>query len=332
MIDKLRRPLSPEAYRRITLVSLVLLSAIVVTGAGVRLTGSGLGCTDWPACSDERFAAELAYHPMIEFVNRCITGLVSAAVIAAVLGSMRRAPRRRDLVWLSWGLVAGVLAQIVLGGVVVLSHLNPWLVQGHMVLSMVLVLNAVWLCHRAGLPDPPVERPVVTPALLRWAWAMVGLAAIVILTGTLVTGAGPHSGTDRGDLRVRRLPIHVHDAARIHGITMIAFLGVTIWVLVQLQRHGAPAKLRGTGSRLLTVLILQAAVGYTQYFTGVPPLLVAVHILGATLVWINVLWFALGMRQPVGAALSPEGSGPRESGDGTARADDLAHRGVVPGP
>jgi cytochrome c oxidase assembly protein subunit 15 len=322
-----RRTLSPEAYRRITLAALWLLGLIVVTGAGVRLSGSGLGCTDWPTCSDHRVVAEWSLHPMIEFVNRTITGLVSAAVVLAVLGSMRRTPRRRDLLWLSWGLVLVVIAQIVLGGIVVKSHLNPWLVQGHFVLSMLLVLDAVVLCHRAGLPDPPAERPVVTPALLRWGWAMVGLAACVIVTGTIVTGAGPHSGTNRADLRVRRLPVSAHDAARIHGLAMIAFLAATVWVLVQLQRHGAPQRLRNTGMRLLTVLLLQAAIGYTQYFTGVPPLLVLLHVLGATLVWINVLWFALGMKQP----LSPDGSGPRESPHESDRADDLSRRDVING-
>ncbi|HEX2576394.1 MAG TPA: COX15/CtaA family protein, partial [Aquihabitans sp.] len=144
MFARLREPLTPARYRRITVVALVLLILIVVTGAGVRLTGSGLGCTDWPNCTEERFVADRGdVHAMVEFVNRLITGLVSAAVALAVLGSLRRAPRRRDLTWLSLGLVAGVLAQIALGAVVVLTHLNPWLVQGHFVLSMLLVLDAV---------------------------------------------------------------------------------------------------------------------------------------------------------------------------------------------
>jgi len=122
---------------------------------------------------------------------------------------------------------------------------------------------------------------------------------VVILTGTVVTGAGPHSGASSNYHDIRRLPITAHDAARIHGLAMIAFLGATIWVLVQLRRHGAPESLRATGNRLLVVLVLQAAIGYTQYFTGVPPALVAIHVLGACLVWISALWFALGMRVPI---------------------------------
>jgi cytochrome c oxidase assembly protein subunit 15 len=223
--------------------------AIVVTGAGVRLTGSGLGCTDWPRCTDTTFTPSSDLHARIEFANRLITGLVSAAVAAAVLGSLRLRPRRRDLVWLSWGLVAGVVGQIVLGGLVVLSHLNPWLVQGHFVLSMVLVGNAMVLRHRAGRPAGHRSRPTVTPALARWGWAVVGLAVVVLLTGTLVTGSGPHSGHQEAEpgagldaqleaaREVQRLPLAVHDAARFHGLTMIVFLGAVVWVLVQLRRH-----------------------------------------------------------------------------------------------
>ena len=143
-----------------------LLVLFVVTGAGVRLTGSGLGCTDWPNCTDTRFVAPLELHPMVEFVNRLITGAVSVAVVLAVLGSRRRSPRRRDLTLLSWGLVAGVVAQILLGAVVVLSHLNPWLVQGHFVVSMLLVLDAE---HPGG---PHRDGPRVLPA--RGARALPG--------------------------------------------------------------------------------------------------------------------------------------------------------------
>lgn len=311
VIDRLRRPVSPDLYARVTQAALVLLMLIVVTGAAVRLTGSGLGCTDWPACTDTQFVATSDLHARIEFANRLLTGLVSVAVALAVLGSMRRAPRRRDLVWLSWGLVGGVLGQIVLGGLVVLSHLNPWLVQGHFVLSMVLVLNAVVLAHRAGRPDGAEIRPAVTPELARAGRVLVGLAVVVISTGTLVTGSGPHSGHQEAEAgasraevlaaarEVKRLPLAVHDAARIHGLAMIAFLAVTVWFLVQLRRHHAGRPVATAGSALLTALVLQGAIGYTQYFTGVPPLLVALHVFGATLVWVTVLRLLLALREPL---------------------------------
>ncbi len=301
----------PELYRRITQAALVLLVLIVVTGAGVRLTGSGLGCTDWPACTEERFVATSDLHAQIEFYNRMLTGVVSAAVVLAVLGSLRRSPRRRDLVWLSLGLVGGVLGQIVLGGLVVLTHLNPWLVQGHFVLSMVLVVNAVVLTHRAGQPDGVPIRPTVTPALRRWGQVLLVMTATVMLTGTLVTGSGPHSGHREvqegasptealaAAQEVRRLPIAVNDAARVHGLAMVIFLAATIWVLVQLRRHRPHSAVTATGSALLTVLVLQGAIGYTQYFTGVPALLVAMHVLGATLVWVSVSFLVLRMRAPL---------------------------------
>lgn len=339
MLDRLRQPITPAAYRKITMVSLVLLAAIVVTGAGVRLTGSGLGCTDWPRCTDETFTPSSDLHANIEFWNRMITGLVSAAVVAAVLGSLRRAPRRRDLTWLSLGLVAGVLGQIVLGGIVVLTHLNPWLVQGHFVLSMVLVANAMVLTHRAGLPDGAEERPIVTPALLRWGWGLVGLATVVLLTGTLVTGSGPHSGKTRAPKdatlaqeisaakEVKRLPIAVHDAARIHGATVWLLLAATIWVLVQLRRHQPDGPLPRRATVLTTVILLQGAVGYTQYFTGVPPLLVALHILGATLVWIAALALALHLRAPVVAV----DAGGAQSVDGVEHPDPHPDGDLVSG-
>ena len=145
---------------------------IVVTGAAVRLTGSGLGCPDWPTCDGDQIVSEFRETPeIIEFVNRMITGLVSVAVAAAVLGSLRRTPRRRDLTLLSWGLVAGVVAQIVLGGVTVLLELTPPAVMAHFLLSMALVADAVVLHHRAGEPDVGVRRPDVTPSTL---WSGLG--------------------------------------------------------------------------------------------------------------------------------------------------------------
>lgn len=325
MSNRKRLSVSPTQYRTITMVALVLLTAIIVTGAAVRLTGSGLGCTDWPRCTDETFTPSSDIHAKIEFYNRTLTGLVSVAVILAVLGSLWRTPRRRDLVWLSWGLVAGVVAQIVLGGIVVLSGLNPWLVQGHFVLSMVLVANAVWLTHRAGQPDGVPLKPVVTPALLTWGKALVGLATAVLVSGTLVTGSGPHSGENKGE-PIERLPIAVHDAARIHGALVWILLGSTIWVLVQLRRHQPPGRLLAVASSLLTVVVLQGAVGYTQYFTGVPVGLVALHMLGASLVWVAVLVLYLHMTAPLESAL-PGGA---QSSGGTEQSDHLPHGDLVP--
>ena len=283
-------------YRRITLFALWALVFIVVTGAGVRLSGSGLGCPDWPTCQAGRVVAPLEVRPWIEFGNRLVTGLVSLAVVVAVLGSFLRTPRRRDLTWLSVGLVAGVVGQIVLGGAVVRSHLNPAVVQGHMVVSQLLVLDAVVLHHRAGRPGGPTV-PMVAPALLRASRVLVGLTAAVIVAGTVVTGAGPHSGQVEGRF-VERLAITPHDAARVHGTLVMALLGLVLWMVWRLRRDNAPAGALRAAEGLCTVLVLQGAIGYTQYFTGVPPLLVGLHVFGATVLWVVVVRFHLGLSEP----------------------------------
>jgi cytochrome c oxidase assembly protein subunit 15 len=290
--------LSPRTFQRLTLAVVGLVAVIIVTGAAVRLTGSGLGCPNWPTCDGGQIVAPSASHKGIESINRTITGLVSAAVIFAVLGSLRRAPRRRDLTWLSAGLVVGVVAQIVLGGLVVLFHLFPPLVMGHLVLSMLLLADAVVLHHRARVPDDAERRLVVSVETTWLTRFLVGWAALVIVLGTVVTGAGPHAGSNKDQL-VERLPIAVHDAARFHGtavVLLVVFVLVTTW---RLRADGAPAALLHRAELLLVALVTQAAVGYVQYFTGVPVVLVGIHVAGAALVWGSVLWLALGVREPV---------------------------------
>ena len=284
--------LSPAGYRRVTLVALAALVLIVVTGGAVRLTGSGLGCPDWPNCADGRLVAPLEYHAMVEFVNRTVTGLVSLAVIVAVLASLARVPRRRDLVRLSWGLVAGVVGQIVLGGLTVLFELRPPFVMAHFLLSMVIVANAVALHWRAGLADEALPRdPGVGPTVRRLGRLTVATAALVVFLGTVVTAAGPHGG----DEDVPRLDVPIGDAARLHGLSVVLLLGAVVAMLVLLRREAAPAAAVRRGRILLGVLLAQAAIGYVQYFTGVPVLLVGAHIAGATAVWAAVVRFQLGV-------------------------------------
>jgi cytochrome c oxidase assembly protein subunit 15 len=270
----------------VTLAAVAFLAVIVVTGATVRLTGSGLGCTDWPACTRGHLApTQIDGAPaMIEFLNRLVTGIVSAAVIVAVLGSLVRQPRRRDLTLLSWGLVAGVVAQIVLGGMVVLFDLSPRLVMGHFVLSMLIVWNAVVLHHRAGRPDGRVV-PIVSDTVRTLVRMLVGAAALVVLTGTVVTASGPHAGDDQA----QRLDFVVRDVARIHSVAVLLLLAMLLVTLRELWRERAPAAVRDAGTVLLVAVVAQGAVGYTQYFTGVPALLVGVHIVGALAVWIAAI-------------------------------------------
>ena len=302
---RLRR-LSPSAYRRITLVALLALAFIVVTGGAVRLTGSGLGCPDWPNCDEGRLVAPLEYHAMVEFVNRTVTGLVSVAVIVAALGSLLRQPRRRDLVWLSLGLVGGVLAQIVLGGLTVLFELRPPFVMAHFLVSMVLVWNAVALHWRAG-QDEDEPAPVVDRDVHRMGRLLMALTGVVIFLGTVVTAAGPHGG----DEHVERLDVPLHRAAQLHGaavVALLAMLAATLWLL---RRTGAPPDVRRRGLVLLAVVLAQATIGYVQYFTGVPVLLVGAHIAGATAVWAAVVRFNLGLGRSAAGASARAAEGRR---------------------
>ena len=298
--------LSPSAYRRIAVVAACFVAVIIVSGAAVRLTNSGLGCPQWPNCDSGQLTAHAASdsHQWIESLNRMFTGAVSLAVIVAVLGSLVRTPRRRDLLWLSWGLVAGVFAQAVLGGVAVLADLAPPFVMAHFLLSIVLLADAIVLVHRAGIPDelaampatPTVSRRIVV--LGRW---LLGLVTIVLFTGTVVTGAGPHSGGAPKD-NVRRIDIPIPDAARVHGITVMIFLAAVLLMLWFIRQDRAPKPVITKVTWLLIVLVAQASVGYTQYFTNIPAGLVLVHVAGATAVFTMTLVVYLGLfRHPVPA-------------------------------
>jgi cytochrome c oxidase assembly protein subunit 15 len=293
---------SPVAFRRITLGAAWALGFIIVTGGAVRLTGSGLGCPDWPTCSAHSVVAPWQYHEMVEFGNRVVTGAVSIAVIAAVLGSHARSPRRRDLVWLSWGLVAGLIGQIVLGGEAVKHQLAPPFIMAHFLLSIVLLWDAVVLHHRASLPDGPVDDrgragvahpavPLASAEQLLMTRILCVAAALVIVLGTVVTSSGPHGG----DPKAKRFSFTVHDVARLHSSAVWLFLALTVVTLWSLQRSRSPAVVMRRGELLLVVIVAQGALGYVQYFTGVPAALVAVHIAMAALLWAVTVRFALGM-------------------------------------
>ena len=283
--------MSPAAYRRVTLLAVLALFFIVVTGGAVRLTDSGLGCPDWPACHNDRLVARWEYHAMVEFVNRVVTGLVSVIVAVAVLGSMRRTPRRPDLTRYSLGLVAGVVGQIVLGGLTVLFDLAPQLVMGHFLLSMVLLWCAVVLHHRAGRPDHDVIVVAHDPELVRVSRVVMAAASVAIVLGTVVTASGPHSG----DETAVRLGIDPREAARLHGISVIILLLLVLYTVWGMRRTQAPPALLRRAEVLVAVLVAQTAVGYAQYFTGIPPVLVGIHIAGAAAVWVAVVWFRVGV-------------------------------------
>jgi heme a synthase len=300
--------ISPRAYHRITAAAVVALAVIIVSGAAVRLTGSGLGCTDWPTCEDNRFHPELDnVHGIVEFGNRLFTGVVSFAVIAAVLGSMKRTPRRRDLTLWSWGLVAGVLAQIIIGRFVVELELIPGVVMLHFLVSMVLVWNALVLHHRAALPDTALSDHGVAarrsvPRVGRLALACSALATCVLVAGTVVTGAGPHAGDEGAE----RLDVDLVWAVRVHATLVWLLLAAVLWLAWTMRATSAPADLWRPLSMLLGLIVAQGALGYLQYFTDVPALLVGFHVAGATLVWMAVVRFQLQVGTPTPILMPPE--------------------------
>ena len=301
--------MAPAAYARLTRFALWALAVIVVTGAAVRLTGSGLGCEDWPTCSQDRFVADLEYHALVEFANRLFTGVVALAVIGAVLGSVKRRPRRSDLTALSLGLVAGVLAQVVLGALLVKTELDPRFTMGHFLLSMVLLWNAAVLDvrARAGTGSESAEpRPGGLVRLMRWAVLAVG--AVLLVSGTLVTGAGPHAG----DTRAERLPLLVREVARIHSIIALVLLGMVVWTWWRLRT--AKSRDHARMGRVAVLLAAQGLVGYTQYFAGVPALLVGIHVALASAVWIEIVKAAHTAGTPAGASERPEGVGTAMAG------------------
>jgi cytochrome c oxidase assembly protein subunit 15 len=293
-----RAPIQPGTYRTITAVVLVAVGAIVVSGAAVRLTGSGMGCPTWPTCEDGSLVPRGATgaNGWIEFVNRTFTGAVSVAVAIAVLGARRLQPARPDLVRWSWGLVVGVLAQALLGGLVVVLHVAPLAVAGHYLLSAVLIANAVVLHHKACEPDG-LRRARATPQLLQRSRGLVGLATLVLVTGTLVTGSGPHSGDEAAD----RLPFAVVTVARVHSVTVWVFLLAVVVVLRQVAKGDADPEVLGRGRLLVGAILAQGTLGYVQYAAGVPEILVAAHVLGSVLVWIAVLRFHLALTEPIPA-------------------------------
>lgn len=289
--------ISPGRYRQIAIGALVALAAIIVSGAAVRLTNSGLGCDDWPNCSSERFVDVSSKHAAIEQINRLFTGVVGFAVIAAVMGSLiRSGERRRDLVWLSVLLVVGVLANAVLGGISVLVDLHPIAVQGHLLLSMGLIVTGAVLVRRSGEPDGVERERVVTLPTQRMTALLLGLTWVAVVTGTLVTGAGPHAG----DEDARRLDLTISAVARVHAVSVLTALAIAILIAWRIRRYRRDRQaLTNVLSTWIFVAALQAAVGYIQYFNDVPALLVGIHVAGATLVMLVSTQVVLDTTRPI---------------------------------
>ena len=283
-VSRRRLPtVSPSLSYRLNVAALVLTALIVLTGGAVRLTGSGLGCSNWPECSAGHLTPPLQFHSLVEFGNRLVTVVLVIAVAAAFLGTIFRSPRRRDLVWLSGGLVAGVIAQAVLGGIVVYTKLNPYVVMVHFFATLLLLVDAVVLVHRSTRDYSPGSAHLLVPrTLIRLFYGLLALLAVVIAAGTATSGAGPHAGDSSGQQVAKRIPIALRDMAELHSSLALLLIGVTIGLVVALHIVDVPERVRRAARVLMGVMVAQAAVGYTQYFTHLPALLVEVHLLGAT--------------------------------------------------
>jgi cytochrome c oxidase assembly protein subunit 15 len=258
---------------------LFLQSALVVTGGAVRLTGSGLGCPTWPECTPGSYTpvphqAEPQLNVWIEFGNRLLTFVLviaSAAVIIAVLKS-----KRKDLRGLAIGQFLGIFGQGILGGITVLTDLNPIPVAGHLLLSIILIAGATSLYARRYSPAVFVK---AAPLTSRISMVHVAISFLVIVLGTIVTGSGPHAG----DAQAKRFDFDIRTVAWLHADVVIFLLGITFAFYVA---QGTSAHTKRAIKIFTVIALAQGAIGYVQYFTGIPEILVAAHLLGATLVWI----------------------------------------------
>lgn len=287
--------MTPSTYQRSTYFALVALIGIIITGASVRLTNSGLGCDDWPNCNSEKLIDVSSAHAAIEQVNRLLTGVVVLAVAVAVLGSYLRTPRRRDLVWWSWSLVVGVFANAFLGAVTVWVDLHPYAVQGHLLLSMALIASGAVLVRRSSEPDGVRRERVVSSSASQLVRGLALGTTVAVVTGTVVTGAGPHAG----DENAVRLNVDIPSAARVHGASVIATLLVAVLLVLRCRRSQPDREFLQAGlSRWLTVAVMQAVIGYVQYFTGVPELLVLAHVAGASVLYVATTQLVLDTARP----------------------------------
>src|SRR4051794_33786142 len=311
-----RLAVSPKLYARISLVALAALALIVVTGAAVRLTGSGLGCPDWPKCYGQ-VVAPLEYHAVIEYGNRLLTGFVGFAVIAAASLAWFRRPFRWHLAFFAALLPVGVIGQAILGALVVEHHLKPELVIGHYILSMILLDAAFALAWCARYA--PDERRRSSDRLGVWSVrALVPVGQLTILLGTITTAAGPHPGDHNGQI-VQRFDFRGGETLRWmverHG-AMAAIFGlaaVAVWLI--LRRPGGDRRALRPLEILLGLLAAQGAIGIAQYALELPAGIVWVHIALAVLTWLSVLWSvgAAGrVESAVGSPQSAEQAGQRE--------------------
>jgi cytochrome c oxidase assembly protein subunit 15 len=279
-----------SALRPLALASLVANAALIVTGAAVRLTGSGLGCPTWPKCTDDSYTttAEMGVHGMIEFGNRLLTFVLVALAFATFFAALLSRPRRRSLIVLSVVIALGIPGQGVVGGITVLTNLNPWVVGLHFLLSIALIAGCYALWRRVdegdGTPVPLVPAPI---RHLAWITATVSFAVIAV--GVIVTGSGPHAG-DQG---AKRNGLDPSTISQFHADLVFLLIGLSVALWFALRALNAPPATIRAAAVLIAVEFGQGVIGFVQYFTHLPVLLVAAHMLGAAITWtatLAVLW------------------------------------------
>ena len=270
-------------FRKVVWIAFGSLYAIIVSGSLVRLTGSGLGCSDWPNCNETKFVDVSSGHAAIEQINRLFTGFVAASVILAVSASLFLNPRVRRITANAGILVFGVLVQVVLGAYVVITGLNPWSNMAHFLVSIFLVSSAFLLIKRVELLiHKPDDRACTDRRLRQMLFAS---ACLVMFLGTVVTGAGPHSGAEQ----VTRLGIDVRFATQLHSASVWILVFLAVVLAVRARRKAARWEIEGPAIlRLLAAISAQGFIGYVQYFGGVPAPLVAIHIALSVVVWLCV--------------------------------------------
>ncbi len=296
---------SSSLLSRLALASLVANVAIVVTGAAVRLTGSGLGCPTWPRCTETSYTttAEMGVHGAIEFGNRLLTFALVAIAAAGFVAALLQRPRRRSLVLLSGGVLLYVPGQAIVGGITVLTDLNPWVVGLHFLLSIALIAVAYAFWRRVGEGDGPV-RPLVARPVRQLVGLTTLVSAAVVVVGVVVTGSGPHSG----DGGAKRNGLDPETVSQAHADLVFLLVGLSVALWFALRAVGAPPRAVRSAAVLVIVELAQGLVGFVQYFTGLPVLLVGVHMLGACLVWVAtlaVVWNTRERVQVAGAAARP---------------------------
>jgi heme a synthase len=283
-----------SVLRPLALSSLVGNVVLIVTGAAVRLTDSGLGCPTWPKCTDASYTTTQAMgvHGVIEFTNRTLTFVLGALAIAGVVVALLQKPRRRSLVWLSVAVLLGIPAQGVIGGITVLSHLNPWVVGLHFLASIALIAFAYAFWRRTFEGDEkPV--PLVHPAIRTLAAVTTAVSAMVIAAGVIVTGSGPHSG----DAGAKRNHLDPQAVAQAHADVVFLLIGLTIGLWLALRAASAPREASRAALTLLVIELAQGLIGFVQYFTHLPIALVAAHMLGAGTVWVGTLAMLWSLRE-----------------------------------